>query len=208
MTMKNREIRTVTVAGLEVRADADKPPTIRGHAAMFNSETDIAGLFAEQIAPGAFARAIDEGQDVRALFNHDESVVMARTTNGTLRLTEDKQGLRVDFDPNMDSQAVSDVVSSIERGDVSQMSFAFRATKETWEERDDKLDLRTVQDVDLFDVSAVTYPAYDDTTVAVRMQGEWRDAEKEHADAVDAAKAAGARAHQDQKQRQAESKLG
>jgi hypothetical protein len=158
-----REIRSMPVR--ELRA-ADDGNTITGYAAVFNVTADI-GFFEERIVPGAFARAIKEQQDVRALWNHDANHVLGRTKSGTLKLAEDNVGLGIEIDPP-DTQTGRDVVESIRRGDVDQMSFAFIATKESWTERKGMLPLREIHDVDLFDVSPVTYPAYQSTTVGLR----------------------------------------
>lgn len=153
--------------GGEARAAADdEGRRLQGYAAVFNSPTNIAGLFREQVAPGAFAGAIDR-DDVRALIDHQVSPVLGRTTAGTLSLREDGIGLAVDIDPP-DTQFARDLRVSVERGDVNQMSFAFFVRAEVWEEVEGELPLRTIQDVALVDVSVVTFAAYEDTSVAVR----------------------------------------
>jgi HK97 family phage prohead protease len=175
-----REVRSMPVR--ELRAD-DDTKTITGYAAVFGANADL-GFFEERIAPGAFARAIDEDQDVRALWNHDANFILGRTKSGTLRLAEDDTGLRIDIDPP-DTQTARDLVESIRRGDVDQMSFAFRAVKESWTERDGELPLRELEDVDLFDVSPVTYPAYEATSVGLRSA---EDIYQEHVESTAARK--------------------
>lgn len=121
----------------------------------------------EQVSPGAFSRAVNE-DDVRFLFNHDESRVLARTAAGTLVLREDRAGLVVEADMAPTTYA-QDLAVLLERGDVSQMSFGFAIAKQTWETLDDGTELRTIEQVDpLFDVSAVTFPAYEGTDAAMR----------------------------------------
>lgn len=175
--MKHREVRTVQVDRMEVRKSGKKR-SIEGHAAVFNVESEpIFGMFREVIAPGAFARAIAEKQDVRALWNHDSAKVLGRTKSGTLSLDEDRTGLATVID-TAPTTVGEDALVSIGRGDVDQMSFAFRATREEWVDggASDGLDLRTIKDLNLFDVSPVTYAAYTDTDVAVRMHKEFRSA--------------------------------
>ncbi len=150
----------------ELRADVDSRK-IEGYAAVFGEETDIGGMFREVIRPGAFARAIREEQDVRALWNHNADHVLGRTKAGTLELEEDKRGLWISVDPP-DTQFARDLMESIARGDVDQMSFAFRAVKEQWTERKDEPSLRELVDLDLYDVSPVTFPAYEGTSVGLR----------------------------------------
>lgn len=150
--------------GVEVRADGDKR-TLSGYAAVFNSLTDIGGYFQEQIAPGAFDSAMNA--DVRALVDHDSGRVIGRTKSGTLRLAQDAKGLAVEIDIP-DTTDGNDLWALVERGDISGMSFGFRVTKQEWDDTDPKNPKRTIQAVDLFEVSAVAFPAYDDTTLAAR----------------------------------------
>lgn len=128
------------------------------------------GGFWEQIAPGAFNRALEENQDVRFLVDHNPSLVLARTTSGTLDLSSDKRGLRVDADL-ADTSVGRDLVVLLERGDVSQMSFGFTVETDEWAMQKDGSELRTIRDVNLFDVSAVTFPAYPQTDAALRAAG-------------------------------------
>ena len=155
---------------VEARDDEDGDQTVRsiaGYAAKFDQETPI-WRFVEVIRAGAFARAVEE-DDVRALFNHDPNLILGRTKSGTLRLEEDAVGLRIEVDLP-DTQWGRDLYTSIERGDVDQMSFAFTVVKEAWTQRgegEDAETLRELLEVRLYDVSPVTYPAYDDTEVGV-----------------------------------------
>lgn len=176
---------------VEVRA-ADKR-TIEGYASVSNVPTVI-WYFEEIIAPGAFSRALDElskgQQDVRSLFNHDANYVLGRTARGgnpgTLILREDSKGLWTETTPPEigKSPMADSVVESIRRGDVSGMSFAFTVKKQEWEFFDigaDKMDRRTITEIGtLYDIGPVTYPAYDQTSVGLRMKGE---AKKEHDEA-------------------------
>lgn len=160
---------------VEQREDGKK--LIRGHAAVFNSETDL-GWFRERIAPGAFSESIGK-DDVRALFNHDENFILGRNTAGTLTMREDERGLYVEIDPP-DTQVGRDLVTSIERGDISQMSFGFQTIKDSWEtEENAAKDLRTLEKVKLWDVSPVTFPAYQETDVAVRSHDCWSQSKAE-----------------------------
>ena len=160
---------------VERREDGKK--LIRGHAAVFNVETDL-GWFRERIAPGAFRESI-ETDDVRALFNHDENFILGRNTAGTLTMREDERGLYVEIDPP-DTQVGRDLVTSIERGDISQMSFGFQTIKDSWEtEENAAKDLRTLEKVKLWDVTSVTFPAYQETDVAVRSHDCWSQSKAE-----------------------------
>lgn len=160
-----RETRVVTQA-VEARSDATAMRRLSGYAALYDTETVIGGLFREVIERGAFTKALQRGDDVRALFNHDANVILGRSTSGTLRLFEDALGLRYEVDLP-DTQAGRDLWTLVERGDVTQSSFAFAVDDQEWR-AGGELALRVVKDVRLFDVSPVTYPAYNETSVSVR----------------------------------------
>jgi uncharacterized protein len=152
--------------GVELRAEGEGN-TIRGYAAVFNSKSEDLG-FREIIMPGAFDRALAETHDVRALWNHNSDLVLGRTKSGTLRLSVDARGLKIEADMP-DTQAGRDALTLIKRGDVSEMSFAFRvpAGGDAWTEEGRTM-VRRVTDVDLLDVSPVAYPAYTKTKVSAR----------------------------------------
>jgi HK97 family phage prohead protease len=149
----------------ELRADPESRK-LTGYAAVFNSLSEDLGGFREMVMPGTFSRAIETAADVRALWNHDPNHVLGRTKSGTLKLAEDEVGLRIEIDPPA-AQWADDLVQSVRRGDVDQMSFAFSMVAETWN-KDEHGPIRELRDVELYDVSPVTYPAYAATAVAVR----------------------------------------
>lgn len=148
-------------------AESEKDIKIRGHAAIFNELSVDLGGFREKIDPGAFAKSILE-DDVRALWNHNADMVLGRNKSGTLKLTEDERGLAIEIDPP-DTQLGRDVMCLMQRGDVTQMSFGFTVPDggERWE-MIGGVAIRTLTAVNLFDVSPVTYPAYEGTDVAAR----------------------------------------
>lgn len=145
-----------------------------GHAAVFNQRTAIGNPdsfgFWEQVAPTAFDRALNEEHDVRFLVDHEPSKVLARTASGTMALRKDKKGLAVEADL-ADTSIGRDLAILLERGDVSSMSFGFIMRSDSWQQQKDGSELRTIEDLDLFDVSAVTFPAYPQTDAAVRASG-------------------------------------
>jgi len=153
---------------VEQRADGS---TIAGYAAVFGGEADIGGYFREVIAPGAFAETLKTA-DVRAYFDHDRGRVLGRSTAGTLRLKEDDKGLSVEIDLP-DTSDGRDVRTLIDRGDIDGMSFGFIVRKEMWDETSDP-PTRTIQQVDLREVSVVSEPAYADTSIALRSLSEIR----------------------------------
>jgi len=151
----------------EVRAmdTSDGSLKIGGYAATFNQEAT--GLnFREVIAQGAFTRTLQTDNPVYLLVNHNmEDLPLASTQSGTLRLAQDKTGLFMEASLDPANPRAQELASAIRRGDVDKMSFAFTVAQdgETREEG-----LRTLTDLDLYEVSVVTWPAYDSTTVGMR----------------------------------------
>ncbi len=163
------ERRAFNLSELRVDPGADGGmPTIRGHAAVFDQFSEDLGGFREKIKPGAFAKTIKEA-DVRALWNHNPDYVLGRTKSGTLSLSEDSQGLAIRCTPP-DTQWARDLIVSMQRGDIDQMSFGFYTVRDEWDMNKDENGLvtRTLVEVRIFDVSPVTYPAYPQTSVSAR----------------------------------------
>jgi hypothetical protein len=165
------------VAEIRMEATENESRKIVGYAAVFNKDSEDLGGFVERIAPGAFSKAIGIS-DVRALFNHDNNMVLARNTSGTLELIEDETGLRYEFDAPNTSYG-NDLLEMIKRGDISQSSFGFTVENDDWEQRDGKT-YRTITKVKrLYDVSPVTFPAYPEASVAVRKLEQLQQDNKE-----------------------------
>jgi hypothetical protein len=171
MTMERRAL----TEPVQFRA-AEDGPKVAGYAAVFNVETDIGGMFREKIAPGAFAKAIKG--DVRSLFDHNTALILGRTKSGTLRLSEDERGLRYEVDLP-DTQAGRDLRESMGRGDIDGSSFAFRVLKQSWDESRDT-PLRTIEEVELYEVGPVTFPQYPEAEVGLRSLNDAKD-EREQA---------------------------
>lgn len=168
-----RERRAFTFEPDTRSADA---PSFGGIAAVFDTITDL-GPFRERVAPSAFTKTIKDGADVRLLVNHD-GVPLARTKSGTLGLEATELGLRA-FTPedkplDAANPRVQEVRSAMNRGDLDQMSFAFQTVKDEWDDdpEDGGKSIRTIREAKLFDVSVVTYPAYEETTAEIRSQAE------------------------------------
>lgn len=164
------ETRNFVVDEIRVVQDGKKRRIV-GHAAVFNKDSEFMG-FTERVAPGAFRSAINN-DDVRALINHDPNFVLGRNRAGTLKMYEDDIGLHVEIDPP-ETQYAKDLLTVMDRGDVSQMSFGFVTKTDEWDYSGD-WPVRTLKDVELFDVSIVTYPAYPDTSAAVRSMDKWKE---------------------------------
>jgi len=167
--MDNDRIERRFIPATELRAEDDDGKKLKGYAAVFEQWSEDLGWFREQIARGAFAESI-KADDIRALWNHDPNWVLGRNRAGTLTLAEDERGLRIENQPP-ETQWARDLVISIERGDVNQMSFAFAALEEKWNFEADPWE-RTLLKVRLFDVSPVTFPAYPQTDVQAARSAE------------------------------------
>lgn len=190
-----------TLRGTQLRAESQGDEmALVGYAASFNCPSADLGGFREIIAPGAFTRSLAAKNDVRCTFNHDPSKILGRTKSGTLTLEEDSYGLKFRCELDGTSATARDVYGMIKRGDISDCSFAFTVEQadQDWadvaDERGKLILQRTLRNLDLFDVSAVTYPAYQTgTAVSARSfdyeakitDAEWKDAFRRKLYAVD-----------------------
>lgn len=164
------------VLGGEVRA-LDDGRRLRGYAIVFHRLSLDLGGFRERILPEAVTRTLRDGADVRALIDHDSAKVLGRTRAGTLRLDADGHGLRVDIDPP-DTTVARDLLESVRRGDITGMSFAFKTLDDTWDKEAGET-IREVRDMEIYEVSVVSFPAYPQTDVSVA-QRSLREFERAH----------------------------
>lgn len=145
--------------------------TLCGMAATYDGVADL-GAYRERIAPGAFSKSLADGDDCRCLVNHDPNKILGRCKNGTLALRETDQGLAFAVSINPEVSYARDLYSAVKRGDMSECSFAFTCDDDDWDtETDDSgtpVLWRTLKRVNLYDVSIVTQPAYDNTSVMAR----------------------------------------
>ncbi len=141
---------------------------IRGYAAKFNSPTVIVGEFREQLAPGCFARTLQQRPDVVMILDHDYGRVLGRVSAGTLTLREDRIGLWFELQADPSTPSGQEAIGTVRRGDVKGCSFGFRVTKERWDDGGSRLPLRTILDVDLYEVTLTAIPAYEDTSATLR----------------------------------------
>lgn len=163
---KKKETRVFNISQLSTRAEGEeKAVAIDGYAAVFNSKTNIGGWFDEVIEPGAFSRSLSDNGDIRALFNHNWDNVLGRTKSQTLELKEDEKGLNFKVELP-DTSVARDLTISMERGDINQCSFGFFITDEEWNYNVEPA-LRTIKEVELFEISIVSIPAYDDTEASL-----------------------------------------
>jgi HK97 family phage prohead protease len=159
VTTERRSLVTV----LEVR-EASGAVTLTGYASTFGQPYSM-GWYTEVVDPSAFTRTLSATPDVRLLLNHD-GLPLARTSSGTMRLSADSRGLRVDADLEPTDPDVMALIPKMKRGDLNQMSFAFNMIADEWSQ---DCSTRTLRELDLNngDVSLVTYPANPNTSVSV-----------------------------------------
>lgn len=164
----------------EVRAEIgeeNQATHIIGLGSVFDSRSELMYGFKEIIKPGAFDDVLND--DVRGLFNHDPNYILGRTTAGTLSLSVNERGLVYDITAP-GTQTIRDLVlAPMQRGDINQSSFAFRVARdgEDWYQDDEGVIIREIHKFSrLFDVSPVTYPAYQDAGAAVRSMEAWKEA--------------------------------
>ena len=160
---ERRELRAVS-SPFNVREDGGAR-YLEGYFAVFNSDYEIWDGMTESIAPGAFAGTISG--DVRALVNHDSTLVLGRTRAGTLELKEDSRGLWGRVAINDGDSAATDLYARVKRGDVGGCSIGFSILREE-HSTDGASDHWTIQEADLFEVSVCTFPAYTETNIAAR----------------------------------------
>lgn len=182
----DRKVERRLLLGVRSRVEAETREggkgKIYGHAAVYydgsrETEFQLWDEMVERIMPGAFDKAIADGQDVRALFNHDADYLLGRTTAGTLTLRSDQKGLLYEIEPG-DTTAARDVRTMIERGDLTGSSFSFVTTDEDWRKEGGTF-IREIRGVDLYDVGPVTFPAYEGTDTGARgLTGGLQEARK------------------------------
>ena len=169
------------IFNIETRVDSteDGRDLVVGHASVYDSRSNNLGGFYEFIERGAFTEELINTSDVRALINHDPNLILARNTSGTLKLTADERGLKYEFEMPETSYG-KDLAISMKRGDITQSSFAFTVAEDDWSTDDEGNNIRTIKKIDrLYDVSPVTYPAYNmaesDLVVAKRGLKEYQE---------------------------------
>jgi HK97 family phage prohead protease len=180
--MEMQQFETRSGLPVEVR-EGETGLVVEGYAALFDTPTNIGDAFIEQIARGAFKSALERGDDVEFLINHG-GLPIARSTAGNLYLEEDDKGLKMRAVLDRSDPDVMRIVPKMRAGMLDQMSFAFQATGQRWDTPAEGMDVRTITDVMLYDVSVVNRGAYPDTSIALRSReeaGKGDDAERREA---------------------------
>jgi HK97 family phage prohead protease len=164
---REREVRTATIREVRVTTGDDGTHTVSGYAIVYNSQSVDLGGFVETVATGALTRSLTDNPDVLCLRDHKQELLLGRTTSGTLTLTDDATGLRFSCSLPATS-AGNDLAESLRRGDIDSCSFGFFTVKDSWLVNDNGDASRTLLDVDLFEISIVSFPAYEATSASIR----------------------------------------
>ena len=168
ITLDRTKKETLTFDIRELGIGGEGERKIVGYAAIFDSPSENLGGFVERIKKGAFSETLKGNRsDPLAFFNHDASMVLGRRSAGTLVLEEDEKGLRFEISPP-DTQWARDLIVSMDRGDIKQMSFGFRTIRDAWFDIDKPIAKRDLLEVALQEVSVVSMPAYKATTAKLR----------------------------------------
>ena len=162
----SRRMRTVSTE-FQTREDGEDLK-IEGYFAVFDSVYEIGPGMSESVAPGAFTKTLSG--DIRALTNHDTTLVLGRTKAHTLELREDSHGLWGSISINPKDADAMNLYERVKRGDVDQCSFGFDIRSEDTDIREDGTIHWTIREVDLYEVSACTFPAYEETSISARSQ--------------------------------------
>lgn len=168
MEIKDREMRQTRSINsqFQTRDDGDGKRYIEGYFAVFNSNYQLWEGASESVAPGAFDDTL--GDDIRALIDHDSRLVLGRNTAHTLELRQDEHGLWGSVEINPNDQDALNLYARVQRGDVDQCSFGFDIVAEDYEVRENGDVHWTIRKVKLWEVSVVTFPAYESTSVKAR----------------------------------------
>lgn len=167
------EHRTMQMSGMKIRENLKNGKRrLEGYFAVFDQPYEVFPGWIETIAPGAFSRALASGQDVKVLWNHNADIILGSTGNKTADLREDQRGLFGGVEINEQDQDAKNAYARVSRGDVRGCSFGFdiRAMEESWD--DDGTYRTRLTDVDLYEVSPCTFPAYGQTSIQARAKDE------------------------------------
>ena len=171
------ERRVIDVGKFQTREENGKR-FLDGYFAVFDQPYEVCPGWIETVSPGAFSRTLREGKDVKVLWNHNTDLVLGSTENRTAHLSEDDVGLHGPVEINEEDQDAKNAIARVARGDVRGCSFGFeiRGMEESWDENGT---YRTrLTDVELFEVSPCTFPAYAQTSITARAKETLEDAKK------------------------------
>jgi HK97 family phage prohead protease len=158
------------VFSAEIRAasGADGLTTISGYAAVYNSRSEDLGGFVEVLAPGCFTKTLSENNSIKCLWNHNQDYVLGSRKAGTLDITDDDKGLKIECRLTPGVTFAQDFAKTVSAGSVDQMSYMFAAVRDSWSRDADGTQVRTILEAKLYEVSPVCFPAYEATSISAR----------------------------------------
>lgn len=167
MIIQTREMYFKT--DFQVRTTEGEDKYIEGYFIRYNEETELWKGVYEEVLPQAVVDSLEKN-DIRCLFNHDTSIVLGRKGNNTLELKSDAIGLFGKVKINQKDKQAMDILARIERGDINACSFGFNIIEEEVQNRDDGTVKFILKEIDLHEISPVTFPAYPTTSIQARKQ--------------------------------------
>ncbi|KOA90867.1 HK97 family phage prohead protease [Clostridium botulinum] len=165
---KEKEIRKLVSKGLEVRELEDtKEKLISGYIVKYNTRSEYMGFY-EEVAPGAFDKTLADGHNIYAMYSHRVEKILGATRNSTLKLSTDDIGLKFEIRVNPKLSYANDIYNLVKDGTIEGCSFGFFVNEDEWRYTEEKIDLRTLKEIELDEVSIVPYPAYSSSQVSCR----------------------------------------
>lgn len=179
MEKKQKEIRKILVNDIETRSDdSTKEKVICGYINKFNTKSQYMGFY-EKVSDGAYNKTLADGHNIYAMYNHNSDKILGSTKSGSLKLSVDSVGLHFELRINENISYCKDLYELVSNGDIDGCSFGFYVTKDTWAYDEDGVDLRTIEELELIEVTITPFPAYLDTEASCRSFEEHKaEAEK------------------------------
>lgn len=172
--MENKEIRKIYIESIETSAMDDNSMIIEGYITKFNTKSQFMGFF-EQVAPNAFDKTLADGHNIFAMYNHNDDKILGSTKTGSLVLEVDNIGLKFSLTINPNISYAKDVYELVKNGEVEGCSFGFCCCCDDWSIQSDNTDMRTLMEVELFEVTITPFPAYMDSEANTRSYKNHKD---------------------------------
>lgn len=165
---------------LELRKvdEEGKKKQICGYINKFNTRSQYMGFY-EEVSPEAFNKTLADGHNIYAMYNHDDDKILGSTRSGNLRLLVDDVGLRFELDINENISYARDLYELVSNNDVNGCSFGFYVNNDTWSRTDEGIDLRTINEVELIEVTITPFPAYLDSEASCRSYDKFKEQQAE-----------------------------
>lgn len=165
---KQKEIRKIIANDLETRTEENSnEKIISGYINKFNTRSQYMGFY-EEVSEGAFNRTLADGHNIYAMYNHDSNMILGSTRSGSLKLNVDNIGLHFELRINPNISYANDLYELVKNGDIEGCSFGMFVLDDEWTYTEDKIDLRTIKEVELIECTITPFPAYLDSEASCR----------------------------------------